>query len=247
MANYGLIGFPLSNTFSVNYFGGFFAMNELSHSYQNYAISHLENLFDLITREQLSGINVTIPHKLHILDYLTALSDEAKEIGAVNCVKIKHTNGGLLLKGFNTDVNGFRQSLLPMLQPWHQQALVLGTGGASLAVQFVLKQLGISYACVSRNQPDALQYEDINKAVIRSHQLIINCTPVGMHPASQIAPQIPYEYITDLHVAYDLIYLPEESTYLKNCRAQGAMVKNGLEMLHLQAQKSWEIWNDDTI
>lgn len=247
MANYGLIGFPLANTFSVNYFGGFFAMNELNHSYKNYAISHLENLFDVITREHLSGINVTIPHKLHILDYLTALSDEAKEIGAVNCVKIKHAEGKLLLKGFNTDVYGFRQSLLPMLQPWHQQALVLGTGGASLAVQFVLKQLGISYTCVSRNQPDSLHYEDVDKAVIRSHQLIVNCTPVGMHPASQNAPQIPYEYITDLHIAYDLIYLPEESTFLKASKANGAMVKNGLEMLHLQAQKSWEIWNDDTI
>lgn len=247
MANYGLIGFPLSNTFSVNYFGGFFAMNELSHSYQNYAISHLENLFDLITREQLSGINVTIPHKLHILDYLTALSDEAKEIGAVNCVKIKHTNGGLLLKGFNTDVYGFRQSLLPLLKPWHQQALVLGSGGASLAVQYVLHQLGIPCTCVSRNQPNSLQYKDIDKSTIRSHQVIINCTPVGMHPASHEAPQIPYEFITDLHIAYDLIYLPEETLFIKQSKEKGATIKNGLEMLHLQAQKSWEIWNDDTI
>jgi shikimate dehydrogenase len=247
MANYGLIGFPLANTFSVNYFGGFFAMNELSHSYKNYAISHLESLYDLITREHLSGINVTIPHKLHILDYLTALSDEAKEIGAVNCVKIVLADEQPLLKGFNTDVYGFRQSLLPLLQPWHQQALVLGTGGASLAVQFVLKQLGISYVCVSRNQPDALHYEDIDKAVIRSHQLIINCTPVGMHPASHKVPQIPYEFMTDLHIAYDLIYLPKETLFIQQSKEKGATVKNGLEMLHLQAQKSWEIWNDDTI
>jgi shikimate dehydrogenase len=242
----GLIGYPLSNSFSKTYFEKLFVRNGLSgYTYNNFPIQNIAELSELLNTYQLSGLNVTIPHKISVIDYLTELDESAREAGAVNCIKIK----GDKLTGYNTDVYGFRESLLPLLQPWHQQALILGNGGAARAVISALKQLGIQWRVVSRQvmentNHELIGYNDLDKTCVRSHQLIINATPVGMHPHSDEALVFPYSYLTDKHLVYDLIYLPDETLFLTNAKAQGATIKNGLEMLHLQAQRSWEIWNE---
>lgn len=236
---YGLIGFPLQNSFSAQYFNQKFSANNIKASYVNFPIEHINALPHLLQEHpQLCGLNVTIPHKKSVIPYLTNLDSTAAEIGAVNTILIH--NGKLT--GYNTDAFGFEQSILPKLKSWHQQALVLGTGGSSQAICYVLKKLGIRYTLVSSTNLNHMQYADLNKAVIRTHQIIINCTPVGMFPHIEKAPAIPYEHITDLHLAYDLIYLPEETAFLHLCRQQGASTQNGLNMLHAQAEKAYQIW-----
>lgn len=241
MQRYGLIGFPLKNSFSANYFNQKFAEQGLDAVYQNFAIESMERFPELIKNHQdLNGLNVTIPYKQQVIPFLNHLDVVAQHIGAVNTIKFTQNE----LIGYNTDVFGFEKSILPLLKPWHQSALVLGTGGASKAVKYVLNKLGIKHRQVSRKANEGLIYEELDKSNMRSHQIIINCTPLGMFPLVDEGPPLPYKYITNLHLVYDLIYLPEETLFLKQARENGAITKNGLEMLTLQAEKAWQIWNE---
>jgi shikimate dehydrogenase len=247
MKEFGLIGYPLKNSFSENYFNSrFLSLALLDHVYRNFPIEHISGITALLeSHPHLQGFNVTIPHKQTIIPYLDELHENAREANAVNCVKISRSrNGEQKLIGYNTDVYGFEMSLLPLIEGRKPlQALILGTGGAAKAVAFVLRKHHIVYTFVSRKPGnDALTYEELNPETMASHTLIVNCTPVGMFPDTEVAPLIPYAYITQKHIAYDLIYLPVETLFLKQFREQGATTKNGLEMLHLQAEKSWEIW-----
>jgi shikimate dehydrogenase len=241
MQRYGLIGFPLKNSFSANYFNQKFAEQGLDAVYQNFALESIDRLPELIKKNTaLNGLNVTIPYKQLVIPFLNHLDVVAEQIGAVNTIKFTRNE----LIGYNTDVFGFEKSILPLLKPWHQSALVLGTGGASKAVNYVLSKLGIKHTLVTRKINEGLLYEELDKSFIRSHQIIINCTPLGMFPLVDDYPPIPYDYITNLHLVYDLIYLPEETLFLKQAREKGAITKNGLEMLTLQAEKAWQIWNE---
>ncbi|MES2778979.1 MAG: shikimate dehydrogenase, partial [Bacteroidota bacterium] len=245
MKKFGLIGYPLKNSFSENYFNSKFLSHALmDHEYQNFPIEHIEQLKNILNEEPyLFGFNVTIPHKETIIPFLDELDNSAKEVGAVNCVK----KTGNTLIGYNTDVYGFEMSLLPLIEHKNvQQALILGTGGASKAVAYVLKKNGIEYTYVSRNPTaEQLSYSALTPELIKTHTLIVNATPLGMFPNIHDAPPVPYEHITSNHIAYDLIYLPIETEFLNRCKQQGATTKNGLEMLHLQAEKSWEIWREN--
>jgi shikimate dehydrogenase len=241
MQRYGLIGFPLKNSFSVNYFNQKFAEQGIDAVYQNFALDSIAAFPELIKNHQdLNGINVTIPYKQQVIPFLNHLDIVAQKVGAINTIKFTQNE----LIGYNTDVFGFEKSILPLLKPWHQSALVLGAGGASKAVHYVLNKLGIKYTQVSRKSDEGLLYEEVDKSFIRSHQIIINCTPLGMFPLVDDFPPIPYNFITNLHLVYDLIYLPEETLFLKQAREKGAITKNGLEMLTLQAEKAWQIWNE---
>jgi shikimate dehydrogenase len=186
---------------------------------------------------------VTIPYKETVIDYLNELDPVAEKVGAVNCIKISGTS----LKGYNTDVYGFQQSIKPFLESQHSRALILGSGGASKAVAYVLRELGIEFYFVVRNQlpemENCFSYLQLNEYIIDAFKLIINTTPVGMYPEINQAPSIPYQFITSSHLLYDLVYNPEETLFLKNGKTRGAVTLNGLSMLHLQAEKSWEIWN----
>lgn len=240
MKQFGLIGYPLKNSFSADYFNQRFMNENINAHYRNYPLTQIEDLHDLLKREDnLCGLNVTIPYKQAVIPFLHHLDESASAVGAVNTISIIKGQ----LTGYNTDIYGFEKSLLPLLKPWHQYALILGTGGAAKAVAYVLHKLGIKYHMVSRNPENGFTYADVDKALIRSHQVIINCSPVGMFPDTEKAPNIPYEFITPLHLAYDLIYLPEETLFLKYSRQNGAVPQNGLSMLHLQAQRAWQIWN----
>jgi len=189
----------------------------------------------------LKGLNVTIPYKESVIPFLDKLSEKAALIGAVNTIKF--TQKGKL-KGYNTDYYGFKKSLKPLLQPHHKKALILGTGGASKGVAFALEELGILYTFVSRQaQENAIDYNRINATTFDNYQIIINCTPVGTSPNIEAFPLIPYEYFTGKHIAYDLIYNPAETQFLKKAKEQGAHTKNGLDMLIFQAEKAWKIWN----
>jgi shikimate dehydrogenase len=238
---YGLIGYPLKNSFSEMYFNNRFEAEELTDCfYQNFAIEDISQFPAwLASNPNLKGFNITIPHKQSVIPFLDELDKTAQFVGAVNCVN-KEPNGQW--KGYNTDVIGFEKSLQPLLDG-PCQALVLGTGGASKAVEYVLQTLGIPYMLVSRNpEPNQLGYPDITTEIINSHTLLINCTPLGMFPNIDEAPVLPYHLITKAHIAYDLIYLPAETLFLSNCRKQGATVCNGLNMLYGQAAEAWEIW-----
>lgn len=242
---FGLIGKNISFSFSQGYFQEKFKTLKLeNHKYRNYDLPEISE-FPFITyhrEEEFGGFNVTIPYKESILKYLSKLDKDAEKIGAVNTIKITSDNE---LVGFNTDVYGFENSLKPLLKSHHKKALILGTGGASKAIAFVLDNLNIDFKFVSR-QPiseDIISYKNLSKSIIDEYQLIINSTPLGTFPKIQECPDIPYEFLTDNHILYDLIYNPSESEFLKRGKKQGAIIKNGLEMLELQAEKSWEIWN----
>lgn len=254
MKRFGLIGHPLGHSFSVGYFTEKFSRENIEARYDNYAVPVVDGLRDLVAGiPELCGLNVTIPHKQNVIPLLDELSADARAIGAVNVIAIKRksTPQGtkIILKGYNSDVIGFADSLRPLLRPHHRKALVLGTGGASFAVITALKKMEIEVLCVSRrpqkNHCDTpvITYADLTSEIIASHHLIVNCTPLGMSPHIDAAPDIPYHKITEQHLAYDLIYNPSETLFLKRASAQGAVVKNGLEMLHLQAEASWEFWN----
>jgi len=243
LKKFGLIGFPIEHSFSKKYFiEKFQKENLIDCDYENFPIENISEFPSLIkSHPDLLGLNVTIPYKEQVIPLLDELDMTAKEIGAVNTIKI--LNGKL--QGFNTDVYGFMQSLLPLLETFHTLALVLGTGGSSKAVAFGLKKMGIDFRFVSRNPEMAneLSYADLDKDLIRLYKIIINCTPVGMFPNVDECPPLPFEYLTPSHLLFDLIYNPEETLFLQNGKSQGAKTKNGLEMLQLQAEKSWEIWN----
>lgn len=242
MKTYGLLGYPLKNSFSADYFNAKFNTLGIDARYFNYPLEQISELEQVLNAHpDLAGLNVTIPYKEAVIPFLDELSETASKIAAVNTIQFKNNK----LIGHNTDVFGFERSLLPLLKPWHQNALVLGTGGASKAVIYVLGRLGITHTVVSRNEEAGILYEELDKAMIRSHQVIINCTPLGMFPEVDLFPAIPYQFITDLHIAYDLIYLPEETKFLSFARQHGAVTKNGLQMLELQAEKAWEIWGGE--
>jgi shikimate dehydrogenase len=239
-ALYGIIGFPLTHSFSPAYFKKKFAEQHIDASYEAFSINDVAQFPALIdTHPTLNGLSVTIPYKQAIISYLDEVDGVATEVGAVNCISIK--NGKK--KGYNTDVIGFEQSLIPLLHPPHTHALIFGTGGASKAVAWVLKQLGIPYQLVSRKaQDDCLTYNDLTSEIINHHKLIINTTPLGMYPHTDAAPSIPYDAIGTHHLLYDLIYNPGETKFLSLGKAHGAAIKNGFEMLHLQADDAWNIW-----
>jgi shikimate dehydrogenase len=242
MRQFGLIGYPLSHSFSKKYFTEKFAEEGISNcNYELYPISSIDQFPQLLKDVAgLEGINVTIPYKEEVLPYLHHQSAAVQEIGACNCIKIKDGE----LTGYNTDVLGFSQSIEPFLQPHHQQALVLGTGGAAKAVVWVLKQLGIGYKYVSRRKAeDVLSYDDLDEAVMQHYQLVINTTPLGMQPNVHDKPSLPYQYLTNLHLCYDLVYNPAKTPFLQLAEEQGATIKNGGDMLVIQAEESWKIWN----
>lgn len=243
---YGLIGHPLGHSFSAAFFAQKFATEGIDASYHNFDLTTIDEVEDMLsTHPRLRGFNVTIPYKQAILPYLDTLSSEAQEIGAVNVVKVVHDDEGKRsLHGFNSDVVGFSRSIAPLLQPHHTKALVLGTGGASRAIVYVLKQLGISATLVSRRPCEGqFTYADIDAQVLQAHTVVVNCSPIGMHPHVDEAPALPYELLSERHLCYDLVYNPAETAFMQRSAAQGACVKNGLEMLHLQALAAWEIWN----
>jgi shikimate dehydrogenase len=241
----GLIGYPLTHSFSKRFFAEKFEKEGISGwEYDLYPIQDINELPRLISATPaLAGLNVTIPYKQSVIPLLGQLAEDARLVGAVNTIKIDRTKRKLELTGYNTDTYGFEKSLEPLLKSYHISALVLGTGGASKAVQYVLSKLGIDHTLISRKKGgDILSYVDITPELVSANKLIINTTPLGMFPNVREYPPIPYVALGDRHILYDLVYNPEETEFLKKGRAQGATVKNGLEMLHLQAEKAWEIW-----
>jgi len=242
MRFYGLIGYPLGHSFSVPYFRNKFEKEGIEDAlYSAFPLPSVEDFPILLKKERgLVGLNVTIPYKESIIPYLSELDETAKAIGAVNTLLIKDKG----IKGYNTDCIGFEKSLLPLLAGKPYNALILGTGGAAKAVAFVLNKLGCSFRYISRNpQPGEWAYGDLNQEIIKENQLIINCSPMGMHPHIESFPEIPYEFLNADSILYDLIYNPEETIFLKKGKEAGAKTKNGLEMLYLQAEAAWSIWN----
>lgn len=241
---YGLVGRNISYSFSAGYFKDKFKKLGLNNfTYENFDLPEIfEFPFILYQRRELfGGFNVTIPYKEAVKRYLDTIDAEAQEIGAVNTIKVEEDD---TLTGYNTDVYGFVNSLKPLLEAHHTSALILGTGGASKAVAYGLKKLGIHYRFVSRSVAAAnLLYSQLTEDHFKEHTLIVNCSPVGTFPNVNDAPNIPYEFISDKHILYDLIYNPALTTFLKRGKERGAIVKNGLEMLELQAERSWELWN----
>ncbi|MDR2472976.1 MAG: shikimate dehydrogenase [Tannerella sp.] len=243
---YALIGHPLSHSFSKDFFNRKFREENIDAQYLNFEIKDVGELSQLIEDyPNLCGINVTIPHKINVIPLLDKLSDDAETIGAVNVIKIRRkAQEKAVLEGHNSDITGFKQSLKPLLTNNHTQAIILGTGGASKAVEQGLKQLQLTPLYVSRTaKNNCITYEEITKEIIENHTVIVNTTPLGMYPHTEACPDIPYEYLTDNHILYDLIYNPAETLFLQKGKAHKATIKNGLEMLHLQALKAWHIWN----
>lgn len=245
MKIYGLVGFPIGHSFSSKYFTEKFQSEKVDATYHNFQMEDVQELSEILkNNHNIAGLNITIPHKTNIFAFLNEVDETAKAIGAVNVVKACKTNDGYHLKGYNTDVIGFENSLVPQLKPTHKKALVFGTGGASKAVIYVLKKLGIQYKYVSRTQGKGqFTYKDITHEIVSEYTLLINCTPLGMSPKQNLCPDIPYNSITQNHYLFDLIYNPEQSIFLKRGADKGADTKNGLDMLHLQADAAWEIWN----
>jgi shikimate dehydrogenase len=244
MRLFGLIGYPLSHSFSQKYFEEKFKNEGLIDCrYELFPLKSIDNLKEILKQNpNLEGLNVTIPYKQQVLPYLYSFSDILKEIKACNCIKI--IEGKLF--GYNTDVIGFEKSLQPLLKPWYKKALILGNGGATAAIIFVLKKLNISFDIVSRSlhTNSTLCYKDLGEQVMKESLLIINTTPLGMYPQTDQYPNIPYEFITSKHLLYDLIYNPAKTLFLQKGEERGATIKNGEKMLVLQAEESWRIWND---
>ncbi|MDE5784697.1 MAG: shikimate dehydrogenase [Prevotella sp.] len=245
MDKYGLIGYPLGHSFSISYFNQKFTDEGINAKYLNFEIPSIENLIEVLDlNPELKGLNVTIPYKEKVMEYLDFISPEARAIGAVNVIRVTHEGSNVKLKGFNSDVIGFTQSIEPMLEKHHQKALILGTGGASKAINYGLKSLGLETVYVSRfRRPETICYEDITPEVVKEYNVIVNCTPVGMFPKTEECPNLPYEAMNENNILYDLIYNPDETLFMKRGAERGASVKNGLEMLLLQAFASWEFWN----
>ncbi len=243
---YGLLGKNISYSFSKKYFTDKFQNQGLiNHEYLNFDLDTIQDFSKLIQefRFSLKGFNVTIPYKQEIFKYLDEIDDTAKEVKAVNTVK--YTNKGKLI-GYNSDVTGFEQSIIPLLKSHHSKALILGTGGASKAVSYVFKKLGIDCIKVSRQalEKGDILYGDLSKSLLSHYKIIVNCSPVGTFPDIRQKPAIPYQFVTDNHLLYDLIYNPNETSFIKEGMKKGALTKNGYEMLVLQADESWRIWNE---
>lgn len=242
---FGLVGYPLGHSFSESFFNNKFNSEGIDAQYLNFEIPNIDEFRNIINNNtNLRGLNVTIPYKEQVIPYLDDIDITASEIGAVNVVKFIKNGNNLILKGFNSDVIGFCNSLKPLLKPHHTHALVLGTGGAAKAITHGLKSLGIEPIYVSRSKKDGvLTYNELTPEIIKKYQVIVNTTPAGMYPHVDTCPDIPYHLLTPQHLCYDVVYNPEVTLFMKKSQEQGAMVKNGLEMLILQALAAWEIWN----
>jgi shikimate dehydrogenase len=241
---YGLIGYPLGHSFSKQFFLEKFEREGLSNcSFELFPIASVDEFTALLAAHPaLKGIAVTIPYKEKVLPFVQVLSAEVQQIGAANCIKIQDS----ILTAYNTDIIGFEKSFVPLLRPHHNRALVLGTGGAAKAVQYVLGQLGIPFTTVSRAAAaGVITYDSISKELMQYNTIIINCTPVGMYPNEAGFPAIPYEWLTAQHYLYDMVYRPAETVFLQKGREHGATIKNGFEMLELQAIANWQLWNSD--
>lgn len=238
MRQYGLIGFPLGHSFSAGYFAKKFRNEGIDDAlYSNFPIENIAQI-DGVVNDGVMGFNVTIPYKEQILPYLRYIDSEAKEIGAVNCVKVENRE----LKGYNTDVYGFRESLLELIGNDRPMAMVLGTGGAAKAVEYVFKELGIEFVALSRTK--GMTYDSLTEEFVSTHKLIVNTTPLGMYPNIETAPELPYSAIGADHYLFDLVYNPEITKLMSLCAQRGAKVQNGMKMLELQAERSWDIWNN---
>ncbi len=246
MDRYGLIGYPLEHSFSISYFNQKFADEGIDAVYENFEISTIDLLPEIISSNpDLKGINVTLPYKQKVIPFLDTITPEARDIGAVNTIKVTREGNKTKLKGFNSDVIGFTKSIEPMLDKAHTKALILGTGGASKAIDYGLKSLGLETVFVSRFQrPGTIQYDDVNSDVIKEYNVIVNCTPCGMYPHTEECPKLPYEAMDNHTILYDLIYNPDTTLFIKKGLERGASAKNGLEMLLLQAFASWDFWTD---
>jgi shikimate dehydrogenase len=246
MRKFGLIGYPLSHSFSKKFFTQKFESEGIQDcEYELYPIETIDSLSLLLSdNPDLEGLNVTIPYKLEVLPFLNEIDEAAQAIGAVNCIKIGGKGPNAKLKGYNTDAYGFEESLKPLLEPGHQKALILGDGGAAKAVKYVLNKLGIPFVIVTRSPTDmSILYEEVTEEILSTHTIIINTTPLGMSPNVISSPDLPYHYLTAQHLVYDLVYNPEETAFLNKAKVQDAKIKNGLEMLYLQAERSWYLWN----
>lgn len=247
MQKYGLIGYPLGHSFSKNFFNQKFESEHIDAQYINFEIPAIKDFKDVLKyNPDLHGLNVTIPYKEQVIPYLDDLDEDARLIGAVNVIKFSRGFlGKTKLIGYNSDVIGFRRSIEPLLTDSHRRALILGTGGASKAVFHGLKQLGVESTFVSRRAKEGcITYADLTREMMDRHTVIVNTTPLGMFPNVDACPDIPYEWLTPEHLLYDLLYNPDETLFMRRGKERGAVVKNGLEMLLLQAFAAWEIWNN---
>lgn len=249
MDTYGLIGFPLTHSFSAKFFTEKFCRENIDAEYLNFEIRDIKDIHQIIqSNRNLKGLNVTIPHKENIIPFLDEITPEAQQIGAVNVIKVEKGGEDRLkihLTGYNTDYIGFRDSLLPLLSDGvKRKALILGTGGASKAVAQALTDLHIEWLYVSRTPKEGrLTYDELSREILSTHTLIVNASPVGTFPETEFCPDIPYSYLTPNHLLYDLIYNPAETLFLRKGKERGATIKNGKEMLELQALAAWHIWN----
>ena len=247
MDKYGLIGYPLGHSFSMNYFNQKFSDEGINAKYLNFEIASIDELLEVLSANpELKGLNVTIPYKERVIPFLDSITPEARAIGAVNVIRVTRDGTKIRLKGYNSDVIGFTKSIEPMLdKKWHKKALILGTGGASKAINYGLKNLGLEPVFVSRYQrPGTIQYQDITAEVVKEYNVIVNCTPLGMYPHVDACPQLPYEAMDQHTILYDLIYNPDETLFMRRGAEHRVDVKNGLEMLLLQAFASWNMWHD---
>jgi shikimate dehydrogenase len=251
MRKFGLIGFPLGHSFSKQYFTNKFINESIPDcSYENYELERLDIIKDLILNDfEICGLNITIPYKSEVIKYLDDADNEAVEIGAVNVLKISYKDGIPFLKGFNTDIFGFRESLTPHLSGTGiKRAIILGTGGSSKAISYVLKKLGIEIIQVSRGSgAGAISYNELTDKILIENQLIVNTTPLGMFPNIDNKPDLNYNCLNENHILFDLIYNPALTAFLKMGKERGCKLIEGLEMLHLQAEKSWDIWNNPDV
>jgi shikimate dehydrogenase len=250
MRKFGLIGYPLEHSFSSKYFSEKFRKEKINGcSYSNYPLTNIEQLTDLIDSDkEICGLNVTIPYKKEVISYLDHIDPEAEQVGAVNVLKIIRSAGMVQIRGYNSDIFGIRATLMPFKPEELQNALVLGTGGSSKAVCYVLKKLNVNYTLVSRTgKPGCITYSDINADLLKEIRLIVNTTPAGMYPDTEGKPDIRYELLTDRNILFDLVYNPEITSFLKAGEERGCKILTGLKMLFSQAEKSWEIWNDPQI
>lgn len=245
MDQYGLTGGQLSHSFSASWFSEKFKREAIDAVYENYELKSADELPALIKdNENLRGLNVTIPFKKSVISFLDELHSSAKECGAVNTIKVERSNNSVRLIGYNTDGPAFYVTLSPLLKPSHKKALILGTGGAATAVNAVFNMMELPSVMISRNKEKGFPvYADITERVMREYTIIVNCTPVGMYPDQSSFPELPYHCFSEAHIAYDLIYNPAETLFMKKAASLGAVVKNGLDMLHRQAELAWQIWN----
>lgn len=246
MKKYGIIGYPLAHSFSRVFFTEKFSKEQIDAQYVNFEFEDIADFVQVIKENtDLCGLNVTKPHKIAVMPFLDEIDEDAASVGAVNVIAFRKTaDGKTRLKGYNSDVYGFRESIKPLLNSSHKKALVLGTGGAAQAVMYGLKQLGVEALFVSRRKSgDVLTYDEIDERLLSTYTVVVNATPLGMFPAIDDCPAIPYSLLTPNHVLFDLIYNPEETVFLRKGKEAGAVVKNGLDMLEIQAHKAWDYWN----